>query len=531
MVKKFLSGTHCIIYIFASLIFCSQSSAAASNFFRLNKKEVLTKEPFLKKEFLLLAKRLEIADGQCYFFLEEASLDQDDYYWNLPIIDYLSYSYRQLIAVKIYSEDDSIHFVKNQDCCKTDLREKISHKKNSPQEGGFLLKQAIPPHEKSEDNLLKIVRAQKFISLCHTIPIESGELPQIYVIIHQIHKDNDGTVFQNLYETKEQITQLPLGASFILQTPLKGKAAENISHIPIKLEDNKLKNDTDGCDFTFPPGEYILDILFDGIIFHLFWHQKRTPSPYRIFFFNAVHTNGKLMTFNRMTYFRSLDVSGGCMLDTSLSLTPERAPKGDLIGLWYLGKANDNFHLKFAALIRTIMHVQGIPEQNILFMGSSMGGFMSLKMAEYFPEANVFAYNPQTDFLAYRDYPFGGTARVMAVLRHLMIDINCIPSEWRVCMMVHSEIVNPQRVIAYVQNKADVHHYEEHFSPFLAQLSTETRLLSRDFFKDPQLLRFHNGLNAIEFNDPVSEHTSVGRGFDLSVIDLILQFIRQRQGP
>jgi hypothetical protein len=155
-----------------------------------------------------------------------------------------------------------------------------------------------------------------------------------------------------------------------------------------------------------------------------------------------------------------------------------------------------------------------------------MGGFMALKMAEYFPKAHVFAYNPQTDFLAYRTFHPRGQGRIDSVLRQLKIDADHIPPEWKVCMAVHPEIVNPVRTLVYVQNKADEHHYQSHFQPFWHSVPRDlSGFASTLLIKDPRSLELHKGLNAVEFNDPVKGHESVGRDFELPVMDLILQFM------
>ncbi|MDR0445381.1 MAG: hypothetical protein LBG98_03845, partial [Puniceicoccales bacterium] len=317
-------------------------------------------------------------------------------YYHPPADERLPHTYRQSIVVKIFG--DGVRFAQDYDYSPTIRLRQLPH--------GFLLKRALSSQEKFSKNrlLLPTNFSGSFVSLCyvpkHSWVEEAG--PALFVLIlHQIVRPSghQGTGDANPeinWNTKEPTSDTdPLASisSFILETPLEGRPTSEIPHITLKLEDGQLQN-LDGSDFNFPVGERILDIQLDGVTFPVFWHQKENSPPYRVFFFNGAGAQNAI--FGRMSYLRELNLSGGCLCDASAMLPPKDL---DLVeGLWFVGTAQENFHPKFAYIIRTILQAQGISESHVLFMGSSMGGFMALKMAEYFSEAHIFTYNSQTDY-------------------------------------------------------------------------------------------------------------------------------------
>jgi hypothetical protein len=505
-----------LVRIFISMV----SYAQESHFFKLNREEVLQKD-CLPKEIFSLKECLGISEENCHYFLEEVSLAAEDggkFYWSLPVTKDLNYAYRQPVAVKICH--DGIHFLQDYDY------DSIIHVKKFP--NGFVLKQVIPFQEKATDSCLVLAPEQSsvFVSLAYIAATLSdiSQPEQLCIIIHQVLSNNtdEASDVGLTWRFKETITEAPGSSipSFILPVPFDGRPTAEIPHVDIKLEGNTLKNVSDDSVFDFPPGEYILEIQVDGTTFPVFWHQKENSPPYRVFFFQPF--NIRKYFFTRMTYFRSLNVSGGVIADPSSTLF--RDTKGPVAGGWYLGTISDNFQHKVARIISAILAMQDISQPQILCMGSSAGGFMALKMTECFLEANAIAYNPQIDCIKY------SKENIWRILRCSGYSQDSIPSEFRERMVIHPKIVNKRRCVFYVQNIFDT-HYREHLLLFLQQIEQDSgilRILSHKTLKDISFYPFHNGLNVFIIADPVNGHGALGRDFELPIIDSVLRFMAQQ---
>ncbi|MDR2420227.1 MAG: hypothetical protein LBD40_02875 [Puniceicoccales bacterium] len=499
------------------------SYAQESHFFRLNGEEVFQKD-CLPGEVLSLPARLGVPEEKCHYFLEEISLAAEDdgkYYWSLPVTEDLNYAYRQPIAVKICNDD--IHFLQDYDY------DSIIHLKKPP--NGFVLKRAMPFQESAvESSLILPEQLVMFVSLAYiTPPIwELSQPAQVCIIIHQVlPNDTDATSdIAITWDFKEAIVEeleSPV-PSFILSVSLDGKRTAEISHVDIKLEGNMLKNISDDSVFDFPPGEYILDIQVDGITFPVFWHQKENSLPYRVFFFQSF--DRKKYSFGRMTYFRSLNLSGGVITDPSSAMFCDA--EGPVTGGWCLGTISDNFQHKVERIISAILAMQNISQPQVLCVGSSAGGFMALKMAEYFQEVNIAAFNPQVDCPKYNK------RNVEHILRCSGCSLDSITPEFGKRMIIHPQIVNNHRCIFYSQNVFDP-QYKVHFLPFLQQIEQDSDMLgilSRRTLKNIRFYPFRNGLNAFTIADPISGHFAIGRDFELPIIDNVLRSMaRQAQRP
>jgi hypothetical protein len=428
----------------------------------LDREEVLQKS-CLPEEISSLKERLGISEENCHYFLEEISLAEEDggnFYWSLPVAEDLNYAYRQPVAVKIYH--DTIHFLQNYDY------NPAIHVRQFPND--FVLKRAMPFQEKAIENRLALPVGQHswvFVSLVY-IPSSmwgTSQLAQLCTIIHQVTGPSGGA-FGMIWNFQGAIPEPPECSvpSFILPTPLDGRPTAGIRHIAIKLEEDVLKSVSDNSVFAFPPGEYILDIQLDGVTFPVFWHQKENSPPYRVFFFQSF--DRKKYSFGRMTYFRSLNVSGGVITDPSSAMFS--GAEGPVLGGWCLGTISDNFQQKVAKIISTIAAMQDISQPRVLCMGSSAGGFMALKMAEYFPEVNIAVFNPQIDCLKYNK------KNVEHILRCTNF-CDDIPPEFRRRMIADPMIVNNRRCIFFSQNVFD-RQYEEHFLPFLQRIEQDSSM-------------------------------------------------------
>jgi hypothetical protein len=546
------------IFLFLFLFAMVPSWAIESHFYRLDREEFLAKVPSLVKEAEELRswqKRLGIADENCLCYLEEISLSEaerpetTEIYHHLPTDEHLPHTYRQPIAIKILG--NTVRFAQDYDYNPSIQLRQLPY--------GFLLKQVLSAQEKSSGNrlLLPANFSCSFVSLCfvprHSL-LGADQSARIALILHRIVGERErstGIASRQVRESgggdtggtgttadtaeiswgvKEPILfSDPLASipSFLLETPLSGRPISEIPHIALKLEDSQLKS-SDGSPFVFPVGEHILDIRLDGIIFPVFWHQKENSPPYRVFFFNG-NVGRPLDEFHRMTYLRAFNVSGGSLCDATPSISTAHLQHC----LWYLGGPNGNdFHPKYEKIISAILTKQQIPENHVLFMGSSMGGFMALKMAEYFLKAYAYAYNAQVDVSISMWENTEGLLQWLGEFSSS--DQNYLSPELRNRMILHPEkIINDDRSIFLLQNKADGGHYRKHFLPF--QHWTRQNPQTRDLLfyhislGEMEIPPLHKGLNAVEFNHPCDNpHCFNDKEDEYSFVDRMLRFMAQQ---
>ncbi len=110
----------------------------------------------------------------------------------------------------------------------------------------------------------------------------------------------------------------------------------------------------------------------------------------------------------------------------------------------------------------------GYSLQDVLFYGSSAGGFAALMMAGHLKDGLVIVNNPQTNILEYREHlvqailatKFRGMSKEEAFNRY--------PTRFSVSALFKE--VNYIPKIVYYQNVKDPFHFENHYLPFVKAL-------------------------------------------------------------
>ncbi len=141
----------------------------------------------------------------------------------------------------------------------------------------------------------------------------------------------------------------------------------------------------------------------------------------------------------------------------------------DRLGLgWYLGPAEANWTVTLARLVGRVAEELGIAPEDIVFYGSSSGGFAAITAASWSPGAGAIGINPQTDVLRYHP---------RAVKRMLK---TCFPGtsmrnfperlrRERLLAWARCE-ASPQTRVLIAQNSRDRVHLQRHFTPFCERL-------------------------------------------------------------
>jgi hypothetical protein len=160
-------------------------------------------------------------------------------------------------------------------------------------------------------------------------------------------------------------------------------------------------------DFALRTGRYIYHIKGEGLPIFLFAKITGPSNPLIVFGQGmVVRDQIALPRFQRMDWADSFSENVIILSDPTLHL-------GDDVTLgWLLGTHDNYITPKIAEAVKRARDQLKLADQNILFYGTSAGGFGSLMLSTHFENAAVFVNNAQTNVLKFTR---GGVARLLQV--------------------------------------------------------------------------------------------------------------------
>ena len=129
---------------------------------------------------------------------------------------------------------------------------------------------------------------------------------------------------------------------------------------------------------------------------------------------------------------------------------------------WFLGRKGEYALTKCSNIVNKIINQLNVDKKNVVFYGSSSGGFSSLMMASYFKGSKVIVQNPQIDIRKYHGNFYSN-----------LVDSNFDgfePDEERLNVISLFDKVKHIPDVYYIQNIFDSHHYDTHLPIFLSGL-------------------------------------------------------------
>lgn len=146
-----------------------------------------------------------------------------------------------------------------------------------------------------------------------------------------------------------------------------------------------------------------------------------------------------------------------------------------LIGMtkigWFVGDKETYYLPYIPDLIEKIAEKLGILKNDILFFGSSAGGFSSIAFASYLRGARAFAINPQTNALKLHDAQQLANTLKSCFGTASLVYANDIYCNRLNLINIFKETKNVPSITIW-QNFYDYYHYREHLIPFLTSLSS-----------------------------------------------------------
>lgn len=186
--------------------------------------------------------------------------------------------------------------------------------------------------------------------------------------------------------------------------------------------------------------------------------------------------------YQRATWLKDLPVSAVALADETLMLDD------DIELGWYLGDEREEFLNKLKSGIYRIARDEGVEFSDIMFFGSSGGGFASALLSSYFRGSKCLIINTQTDISCY----------IKKVYDKYMDVSGAESGDYKHSLMGLFEAKRYIPNIQYYQNVEDTFHYNNHYIPFLSWYADykptlrETGLVT---FREYSLPGGHSGLH------------------------------------
>lgn len=241
---------------------------------------------------------------------------------------------------------------------------------------------------------------------------------------------------------------------------------------------------------------------------NFYFHRKEARKLLVMLPGASKRANGHI-DFQRHTW--SDDYKG---YDVLVFSDPSLRPSND-IGLAWFQYDEMNYGLDaIANVLRRIVASIGYGEEDIIFFGSSGGGFGALQLASLFPEATAIAFNPQIYLYNYtRSFFEDMLAACYPGLREADI-LARFPER----MAVKIDPASRGGPVYIFQNTNDDSHVLRHLKPFLKTVEHRT-LTQQDVGGDPSSAE---KINVVYFTDAGLGHSPPSRQATLSMIKGIL---------
>jgi hypothetical protein len=230
---------------------------------------------------------------------------------------------------------------------------------------------------------------------------------------------------------------------------------DNINLIPnikqIQLENKRLLHE----------GEHTYYIKDDKVGFYFYLNYKKGKKII-IALPGATDRNKKFYNFQRHTWSASLECSFMSVLDPTVTKENELS-----IG-WFQGK-KDNYALdSFISILKSLLVRNNIKESDIVFFGSSAGGFVSLHLANHFTKSTIVAINPQIYLYNYAQNPY----KNLLNYSYSGMSHNEVKDKYRDRLEINIDFSKRDAPIYYYQNISNKHHLQKHLKHYLEGINS-----------------------------------------------------------
>jgi len=202
-------------------------------------------------------------------------------------------------------------------------------------------------------------------------------------------------------------------------------------------------------------------ILLNTFKVNMLSYIKDNTDKLVVFFNGAVDVEKTpFPVFQRWSWLERLPFSSIIIEDPTIEKMKDLIDSKTYIG-WYQGDKREFILEKIVEYIENLIKKLNIKKENVIFYGSSAGGFASLISASILKGSKACVVNPQVNILHYHK------KYVNDLLKYLNLSKDELEKmKYRFDAIKYFEYKNHFPEVFYKQNKLDKKHYIEDFLPF-----------------------------------------------------------------
>ncbi len=251
-------------------------------------------------------------------------------------------------------------------------------------------------------------------------------------------------------------------------------------------------------------GESTYSVVQDGTEFNFYLNYKK-GKKLLIALPGAIDRKKRVYNFQRYSWSKDVDYSFMSVLDPTIH------ERNELEIGWFQGKHTNYILPKFINLLKKIFGKNGVKEDDVLFFGSSAGGFTALKLSNFFPSSKVIVINPQIYINRYYKSKFE------QLVKYSYDGMSNLEIEDRFNKRISVNIDFSKRIapIYYYQNSEDKHHLIHHLKRYLETL--DKKIVEQVTIGDE--LDSNKKMHIIAYSDVNKKHTPPNKEETLEIID------------
>jgi len=240
-----------------------------------------------------------------------------------------------------------------------------------------------------------------------------------------------------------------------------------------------------------------------------FFHKKAGVESKKLFvLFPGAYDKSKGITqFQRYSWSKM--IPGNVLI-----LDDPAVEDGNEVSIgWFQKKGEkDNFSC-INKFLRYVVRSLEIGLDDVVFFGSSAGGFASLKMLEYLPESNAIVINPQVNILNY------SKSHVKKILKYKYghEDVDSLSDNEKKQLAFFSDFSGKGKIF-YYQNTFDEAHIKKQLGFFLSLVPNNVEVTKLEYQEGLGL--FYSKVNIIYYSDKERGHSPPSK-------DITLDFLRR----
>jgi len=204
--------------------------------------------------------------------------------------------------------------------------------------------------------------------------------------------------------------------------------------------------------------------LSDYIVF------RRTQSPYCLVLCPSALTKERRRVpfFHRWSWGKELDMNVVVFSDPTLRLSNE------ILAGWCQGTENFWALESIVANLHAFFEKNGIETKNVIFAGSSMGGFLSLQLATFFEGSVAYAENAQVNL---RDFSVESSLSLVAQVCYKKDSLSEVSTAYDERLDVVETWKKSNKIpnYYYVIKESDHHHHDIHYKYFSTFVSEQQK--------------------------------------------------------